>query len=1632
MADTNTVTSTQLTDSTTTAETTTTAADATAVTSDGQSGFCSADERISTHTCNSLHPAIAMDSYGNRGVVWYDNRDGDFEIYLKFLPTLISTESQALALTSFYTPEEGRVANFSCSGFSGFSGFSGTSLTSKDVALLTGRCAAADSTDNALVRLADGKLDVNQQLSLAYVTGGQGTDFFTLGVNPGATLLIETGLNANKSVLVISAVSSKTLRVSFDPTLRSDFGFVYALTSNPLFKLQTCELRLTCEKGASLFPDIVADRKCRWHVVFQDDKSGNNEIYYIQIGPPEKILKTCPPNSPGISKTNGFSNIPSYVPKSTYTFRIDSKTKKYYKKTGKEGDFFAYGNRSVPPLTGTGQHVLFRDWYGNNGKWIGLSRKEDFASWQTQSAAIGNVPSPVFFEYQTPFTQGGEFGSVYDFSHLVFQLQAPPDIGIDLRTLVLPLYPKCTPSADIKTLSNPSSQNLIEAPKKPLPPTFVDPVDISSLLTSPYVTFSSGPSRFTLEGDDTGTVYTNVLLENSSGELSRLLFKKNIDGNLIKFILGATKCGDTNCAVKTSSSSKSIEVTKDNRSSLRIQIWLGPDYRIDDGLIDSVSTTSEKMLLDKVYYFDTGENFTTFVFEPNEVLVPRGSILYCAVIPTENSDYAVVAKGSGTTIWTAENTSGNFNQYNTPYTLPPYQGLNASVYYDGYLLPIENESEAIIKAKLPPPQPPNPNCKSQWYGGYNFAGRGYKTACPYYGGGVSPEAANPLIMPWPNYPKPGRWVYISNSLKEMQEFWDYFAAIATHEEPPMGSPYTVPWNGGAPQPWRPNKFYGSPEPDANGNVYYYTPLFRLNINGQPSVYGAGYVSQGEEEEPEDPDSDTNGDKPEAEICNDVEKFLFTPPLRLTNSIGKRSEYPRLAISTNNNIWLTFHSDRDGNNDIYVSRFSSICDVWNASATGGEDIRVSYFSTQNRRAMFPKIAIGSNGIVHIAFQGLDEDGKWQIFYSHSTGGGTNFAVPIQITKSRTGALMPDVEVSYESGQEVITIVWHDNRTGLYQLFAAQKKQGAWRSSYQDGADIRVTNSTSNDMFARIKADPSGNLRVVFQSDRSGTQEIYLATYLASAQTWSSTGTGQTDLKVSTGPRNSLFPDLDLDQQGGVAAVWHDDRHITENPDLHEEIYGNYCVSLSHVSGVHFPPLITNDEVFLDREFSFVDCVGFEAVSLTTTPEVCLKIRAPGATFWRAANAGESFSDWQTFKPNQDLETMTVPWKLTCGNGTKEVCVQVQNHDSVGFPLCKTISLVSPPIDFDVQLYEDENFTLPLPYYQNRPAIKAGDIWLKITSPQPVLLPPTFDVVHQGYRIITNQKTEAVSGFSGEAGIGSFIGQNFNGTFSSVSLQQFKGKFTIHKEDGYNYKDGLARIIVKEKTVCDDYNDVELSTVGTALCPSERELSAAPPAVYSGTSGMTGPSGASGMHGSYSPATVSMYTIITKTTDMSKIIVNPPINEVPYKVAMGAIAQPFLVDASITTNLNIDFYAARRIVPSWLGSFETRRLRVDLIENLLTSPVVIATGYVDAISLPQVNFDPITGLMIDPLTLADVPITTVQISGIPTLNTGIVYGISFSDDTYYPLLGTYGANAKYFVVAYGTQIVSGQSAYYYRDY
>ena len=529
------------------------------------------------------------------------------------------------------------------------------------------------------------------------------------------------------------------------------------------------------------------------------------------------------------------------------------------------------------------------------------------------------------------------------------------------------------------------------------------------------------------------------------------------------------------------------------------------------------------------------------------------------------------------------------------------------------------------------------------------------------------------------------------------------------------------------------------------------------------------------------------------------------PIRLTSSLGE-NQYPSLAITPTQNLWMVWHSTRNGSEEIYAARYFGRCSIWNSSATGGTDLRVTHFAEdgRQRRARFPRVASDNTGAAHIVFQLGDENGNSQIYYTNSIGQDA-FSTPVRLTDSPGDAMMPDIAIAYDSAKRMmITVVWHDNRFGNWEIMSTNCVAGAWRSSSFGGQDTRITASTADSMFARVRPDKDANLRLVFHSNRSGKFDIYMASYSALAQSWSSTANGAGDLKISHGTANSMFPDLDTDSTGGLAITWQDERHQAENSDMHEEIYATYCAKMGHSGRPHFAALITNIEQKMDFQWGFVDCKSGNPIDSTNVSDVCLKIKGTNATFWRALNASGQYSEWATFKPTVDLDTTMVPWDLGCGNGTKEVCVQIQDQDVVAFPICHSIVLARPPEAYKVELFSDDAMQNPLPACKNYQAATEGNVFVKITSPQKILTLPVFDVVQRGLASVYNQEAEPIS-------------MNPDGTYTIIDpkavastvtegnlvvegYDTFRGMFTVKRQDELYHIDGLSRIIIRSNGIC----------------------------------------------------------------------------------------------------------------------------------------------------------------------------------------------------------------------------------------
>lgn len=89
-------------------------------------------------------------------------------------------------------------------------------------------------------------------------------------------------------------------------------------------------------------------------------------------------------------------------------------------------------------------------------------------------------------------------------------------------------------------------------------------------------------------------------------------------------------------------------------------------------------------------------------------------------------------------------------------------------------------------------------------------------------------------------------------------------------------------------------------------------------------------------------------------------------------------------------------------------------------------------TFNGKNTCPSLALDNCGQPHIAFQSLREN-DWEIYYTSAINASIPFRFDTRITESFGNSINPSIAVDNEGRR---LIAWHDNRNGVYQIYAAR--------------------------------------------------------------------------------------------------------------------------------------------------------------------------------------------------------------------------------------------------------------------------------------------------------------------------------------------------------------------------------------------------------------------------------------------------------------------------------------------------------------------------------------------------------------------------------------------------------------------
>ncbi|MBW8041264.1 MAG: hypothetical protein FVQ85_14845 [Planctomycetes bacterium] len=219
--------------------------------------------------------------------------------------------------------------------------------------------------------------------------------------------------------------------------------------------------------------------------------------------------------------------------------------------------------------------------------------------------------------------------------------------------------------------------------------------------------------------------------------------------------------------------------------------------------------------------------------------------------------------------------------------------------------------------------------------------------------------------------------------------------------------------------------------------------------------------------------------------------------------------------------------RDGTGNIWAT--------WHAGVIGKRDIYIAKLSTKadnfgnsiiirdNSADQYnTAVAVGSDDKLYVAWQD-NRRGNWDIYISTSNDG-TNWSPEIRITDSNDNQINPAIVVDNSNNA---SIVWEDDRNGNKDIYIATSS-----NAFLTKAVSQITTDSFDQFEPAIAADSSDTVYVVWTDKRNnGKNDIYGA---ASNNTW-------TNIPVVTEGDSQSKPAIATEAAGSILhLVWVDDR------------------------------------------------------------------------------------------------------------------------------------------------------------------------------------------------------------------------------------------------------------------------------------------------------------------------------------------------------------------------------------------------------------------------------------------------------------------------------------------------------------
>ncbi|MFQ5884718.1 MAG: hypothetical protein ACE5IO_06425 [Thermoplasmata archaeon] len=259
----------------------------------------------------------------------------------------------------------------------------------------------------------------------------------------------------------------------------------------------------------------------------------------------------------------------------------------------------------------------------------------------------------------------------------------------------------------------------------------------------------------------------------------------------------------------------------------------------------------------------------------------------------------------------------------------------------------------------------------------------------------------------------------------------------------------------------------------------------------------------------------------ARSTNQGKSFAF--PIQLTNSGGQSNQTnPVLGLDSNGVLLVAWEDRTDGDSDIFAGKM----DPWNTFTSGQASDGPASTDQIN-----PSLVVDSLDTVHIAWEDLRTERD--IRASSASVGTLAFGASVRVDDDPGSAWQHEPSMAIDADDNIY-VAWYDRRDVDPIIYLSKSSDGG--ASYN--ANIPVENGAAQGpQFEPDITVSGGRIYVIWQDGRSGlSRDIYFA----SAPTATLAFGGGVRVNSGTNPSNQRSPNVYVEEDGTIHAVWQDFR------------------------------------------------------------------------------------------------------------------------------------------------------------------------------------------------------------------------------------------------------------------------------------------------------------------------------------------------------------------------------------------------------------------------------------------------------------------------------------------------------------